>query len=302
MKKPVLWLISNAQSVERKKVAYTQAAEKVGFVVKSVAESSILGLEVENSSMAVHLNDRTTGKYKVSSLPDAVHSITGYSFSAPLASELYHQLELAGAVLINSSQAKVTANNKWWTHQQLLLNGVATPRTFYLDKQHESLQYVSNQLGFPLVVKASYGSKGQAVWLCHTFDEVVEVIGTLTSEREIIIQEYLQLSHGRDVRVVVVDGQVVGSMLRTAAKNGFQANLEAGGIGQPFVLTQAQAELAVVAAKAVGLGLAGVDLLFKNNAELVVGEVNQNPGLEIETFVGCDVAGAVMNYLWQQLA
>lgn len=294
--KPVFWLVRNQQSEEQKQQRYLEEAAKIGFVVRDVTESTIQGFEVKDGRFLVRFT------MELVELPTAAHSITGYPFSALMAAELMKQLEMGGVTLINQSVAQWRANNKWRTHQYLTQKNIPTPRTLYTDKKIANVRNTGSLLGYPLVLKAAFGSRGDSVWLCQSEAELVEHVSRLVPEREIILQEYLATTHGRDVRVVVVDGQVVGSMLRTAEPGGFHANLAAEGVGQPFTLSNEQRQLALAATSAIGLGLAGVDLLFKNDQELVVGEVNSNPGLGIEEMVGCNVAGAVMAKLWQLAA
>jgi gamma-F420-2:alpha-L-glutamate ligase len=298
--RPVLWLIYNHLSLPVKRVRFAEEAEKVGFTVKEVLESDIVSLEVDAAQLKVHLKTKT-GKVELAQPPAAAFAITGDHFLAPMATELMIQLEQLGVAVINTTTAREVAGNKWWTHQALAKYHLPTPRTFYLSKESAAVSYLARLVGYPAVLKAVYGTKGTSVWLCHDEQELLGQVSQLVPEREIIIQEYLANSHGRDVRVIVIDGQVVATMLRTAPTGKFHANLGAEGEGKPFTLTAEQQQLAVDATKAVGLRLAGVDLLFKEDNELVVGEVNSNPGLGIEQVCGVNVAGSVMKTLRQLL-
>jgi RimK family alpha-L-glutamate ligase len=302
MSKPILWIVNNHKSLEIKKKRYSEEAIQKGFEVVFIDEDSVASLEVGKNTQAVLLFNQNKSSLEKIEFPDAILSICGTSFLAVMATELVTHASTFGIPVSNSPVAKALADNKWWTHQRLVLHSVPTPHTLYCgEKNSDSVLKSTQQLSYPLVLKTVYGDKGQGVLLCKTESEVIDHVATLAPEREIVIQEYLPATHGRDIRVIVVDGKIVGTMLRTAAPGGFHANLGAEGNGQAIVLTKAHQQLAIDATKALGLTLAGVDLLFKTDDELVVGEVNANPGLGIEEVVGCNVAGALIETLWQQV-
>lgn len=254
LQKPQMWLIINDRSMGIKRRRYRAEAEQQGFEVTEIDESSINWLEVAGGEVSIAFKNQSPSGIKLPA-PTVVISICGIHFISPMASEVVRQLECMGnSAIANSSVAKEIADNKWWTHQKLTKAGVATPRTIYVSKnQYASLRQAAESLGYPVVLKTLYGNKGQGVWLCKSIEEVEKNVAALEPDREILLQEYLAASHGRDVRAIVIDGKVVASMIRTAEAGGFHANLGAEGRGVTVTLSDEQKSMAVAAAKAVGL-------------------------------------------------
>jgi ribosomal protein S6--L-glutamate ligase len=131
--------------------------------------------------------------------------------------------------------------------------------------------------------------------LAHTLEELSSLLGTMRDlGQEIVLQEFVSESKGRDVRVLVVGGRVVGAMRRTARKGEFRSNLHRGGEGESIELTDPYARAALAAARAVGLDVAGVDVLEGREGPRII-EVNSSPGFEgMERATGVDVAGLII--------
>ncbi|MFF5976953.1 RimK family alpha-L-glutamate ligase [Streptomyces sp. NPDC012769] len=163
--------------------------------------------------------------------------------------------------------------------QELALAGLPVPDTLsYANAPLEGVLH-SPQFQAPCVVKSVCGSKGRQVFLAPDTQMLHDVQGSLSQQTPLLFQDYLEHSHGRDLRVVVVDGEPVAAELRTSHNGALQSNLAKG--GQATLCAgryPAAEELAVQAARALGLIIAGVDLLFRPDDTFMVCEVNAVPG------------------------
>lgn len=222
---------------------------------------------------------------------------------------LAQRLEAAGVRCFNRAQAIARCDNKALTAIGLLHAGVRTPRTILAPKTFENIGYCRTeflaeafrQLGAPMVIKEAYGSFGQQVWLVET-PEQAETLAARLHGREFLMQEFIASSRGRDVRVNVVGGRVAASMLRSNAHD-FRSNLTIGGSMRPWQATDAQAEAALRACRALELDFAGVDVLFGEADEPVVCEVNSNPHFKTTLdCTGVDLAACILDHIVRTLA
>jgi ribosomal protein S6--L-glutamate ligase len=152
--------------------------------------------------------------------------------------------------------------------------------------------------GLPAIVKVLTGTQGVGVMIAGSRDELASLLTTMrTLEEEILLQEFVAESRGRDVRALVVGDRVVAAMRRVARTEGeFRSNLHRGGAGEALELPPAYASAAVRAARAVGLEVAGVDMLETSGGPLLI-EVNSSPGFEgLEKATGVDVARAIVGH------
>ncbi|MGW7413487.1 RimK family alpha-L-glutamate ligase [Streptomyces sp. NPDC054863] len=191
---------------------------------------------------------------------------------------LLRHLEAMGTVLLNPAGAVLACLNKFWQLQQLALAGLPVPDTrTYADAPLGGA--IGAGVPQPCVVKAVRGQRGEQVFLAPDAAMLHGVQGCLGQEVPYLLQEYVGASHGRDLRVVVVDGRAAGAQVRTAADGEFRSNLALGGTATPCTGRYRDGEdLAVRAAGALGLGVAGVDLLFTPDGGFTVCEVNANVG------------------------
>ena len=151
--------------------------------------------------------------------------------------------------------------------------------------------------GLPVVVKLVKGTQGVGVMLASSMQEVRSILETFAGLGEdIVLQEFVAESSGRDVRALVVGDRVVAAMRRQAGGDEFRSNIHRGGKGETFTLPPEWEEVAVRAARIIGLEVAGVDFLEGRNGPKVT-ELNSSPGLEgIEKTTGVDVAGAIVSH------
>ena len=195
---------------------------------------------------------------------------------------LARRLEKMGLRLFNSSESIETCDDKVQTAIALLDGGIRTPVTFLSPKAYPAfgctdmafLRKAEEALGYPMVIKENRGSFGQQVHLVNNSYEAERLIASF-KEHPFIMQEYIEESAGRDVRVNVVGGRVVASMYRYN-DNDFRSNITNGGSMKKYEASEAQAKIAIDACKAIGLDFAGVDVLFGKNGPIIC-EVNSNP-------------------------
>jgi ribosomal protein S6--L-glutamate ligase len=205
------------------------------------------------------------------------------------------QLEACGARLLNGAAAIEASRDKLRALQRLAAGGVRVPRTVRLRGRGEAAALVSEVGGLPVILKLLQGTQGVGVMIASSLAEVESMVGALRGlGEELLLQEFVAEAGGSDVRALVVGGVVVGAMRRKARLGDFRSNLHRGGRGQACELTGTLEAAAVQAAQALGLSVAGVDLLESARGPLVL-EVNSSPGFEgLEKATGRDVAGAIV--------
>jgi len=209
-------------------------------------------------------------------------------------------LERLGVFVLNSSQSIETAKDKLATLQILAANNVPIPKTM-LAKFPLNVDFVEREFVYPLIMKTVSGSYGKGVFLCENRAQLEDIADLIEISKDpkinVIIQEFVTSSKGKDIRVFVVGGRAIGAMLRTARKGKFKANFSAGGTVALFNLNPPVEWLAVELAKLVGLDVAGVDILFDGDSYKVC-EVNSSPGFEgFEKATGLNVPQEIYHYI-----
>ena len=212
-------------------------------------------------------------------------------------SSVVRQFEMMGVQTSISSLAVVRSGDKLRSLQLLSRSGVEIPKTVFARNSADVQQLLALVGGAPVVVKLLEGTQGIGVVLAETKKAAQSVIEAFYGlGANILIQEYIEEAHGQDIRVVVVGDTVVGSMLRQGAEGDFRSNLHRGGSSSPVELTQKEKNIAIKAARTLGLHVAGVDIIRSARGPLVI-EVNSSPGLEgIEKQTKLDIAGAIIDY------
>lgn len=208
------------------------------------------------------------------------------------------QFELMGAFTPNGSDAVLRARDKLRCHQMLAGEGLGLPVTVFGDNPDDTGDLLGMLGSPPHVIKLNEGTQGTGVILAENAGasrSVIEAFRGLYAN--FLVQEFIAEAKGSDVRCFVVGDKVVAAMRRQASEGEFRSNLHRGGKASKVKLTPAETDTALRAARVMGLGVAGVDLLRSKRGPLVL-EVNSSPGLEgIEGATGIDVAGAIIDYL-----
>lgn len=235
---------------------------------------------------------------EVVSLPDFLLPRMGAG-TTYFALAIIRHLERLGVSVFNSSQSIDTVKDKLYSQQILAERGISSPRTMFA-KNPVNICLVEKYLGFPLIVKALSGSMGKGIFLSdnHTnFRDLMELIHVSNPNANIILQEFIKSSIGRDLRVLVIGGRAVACMERIAPADSFKSNYSRGGEVRKFKMTPEIEKLATETARIFGLEIAGIDLLFDGD-HFKVCEANSSPGFEgIEKCCNIDVAGMIYDFI-----
>src|SRR5229473_2905255 len=207
------------------------------------------------------------------------------------------QLEAQGVPVVNGAAGIANSRDKLRALQLLAQAGVDMPRTVLARGGGDIKELVAHVGGLPAILKLIQGTQGVGVMIAHSEAEVESILSTLWDlGQEILLQEFIAESRGRDVRALVVGDRVAGAMRREARSGEFRSNLHRGGEGSALELSPDYAQAAVRAARVLGLDVAGVDLLEAEGGPKVM-EVNSSPGFEgLERATGLDIAGAIVEH------
>ncbi|MYE14728.1 MAG: 30S ribosomal protein S6--L-glutamate ligase [Gammaproteobacteria bacterium] len=208
------------------------------------------------------------------------------------------QFEMMGVYSINESVAISRSRDKLRSMQLLARRDIGLPVTGFAHTTDDIPDLINMVGGAPLVVKLLEGTQGVGVVLCETRKAAESVIEAFFGiDVNIMVQEYIAEAGGADVRCFVIGDRVVAAMRRQAQPGEFRSNLHRGGSAETARISPAERRTAVGAARAMGLNVAGVDLIRSNHGPLVL-EVNSSPGLEgIEKAADVDVASLVIEFI-----
>ncbi len=213
---------------------------------------------------------------------------------------IVRQLEMQGIYSVSSSIAINRSRDKLRSMQLLAKSGVGIPKTVVSRNSADIDNLIEKVGGMPVIIKLARGTHGNGVVLAETKKAAKSVLQAfyLTNEdgTNILLQEYVEESAGVDIRALVVGSRVVASMKRQSLDDDFRSNLHKGGEGAPVKLTEEERKMAVKAAKAMGLNVAGVDMMRSARGPLIL-EVNASPGFSIEKVTGRDVATPIIEYV-----
>lgn len=211
---------------------------------------------------------------------------------------IVRQFETGGTFSINPSIAITRSRDKLRSQQLLTMKGVAMPITGLANSPSDIDDLISVVGKPPLVIKLLEGTQGVGVVLAETKKAAESVIQAMMGlNANILVQEYIKEAEGADIRCFVVGDKVVAAIRRRAAPGEFRSNIHRGGKAELIKITKAEREMAIQAAKIMGLKMAGVDLLRSNRGPLIM-EVNSSPGLEgIENTTNIDVAELIIKYI-----
>ncbi len=213
---------------------------------------------------------------------------------------ILRQLEMQGIYSISSSIAISRSRDKLRSMQLMAKAGVGIPKTV-VSRNTTDIDVLLERLGgMPVIIKLARGTHGNGVVLAETKKAAKSVLQAfyLTNDdgTNILLQEFVKESAGTDIRAFVVGSRVVASMKRQSLDDDFRSNLHKGGEGTTIKLTEEERKMAIKAAKAMGLNIAGVDMMRSDRGPLIL-EVNASPGFGIEKVTGRDVASAVIEYV-----
>jgi ribosomal protein S6--L-glutamate ligase len=283
--------------LSRKRTLYT-----TGRLVAAAKASGHRALVVDTLACTLGLEkDRATLYYQGRPLPplDVViprigASITAYGLS------VVNQLDMMGVPVLNNSIPIARSRDKLRCLQLLARFGVDIPRTVMTHDRSEVPEALKRIGGLPAILKLIQGTQGVGVMIAHSLEEIEGILDTMKDlGQEILLQEFIHESRGRDVRALVIGDRVVAAMRRQARAGEFRSNLHRGGEGKPVTLRASYADAAVRATRIMGLELAGVDMLETKSGPKVM-EINSSPGFEgLEKTTGLDIAKLIVDHAVQ---
>jgi ribosomal protein S6--L-glutamate ligase len=267
-----------------------EAAQKRGHEIR-VIDHSKCDLVIEKKKPKVlYRGEEITGVNAV--IPRIGASVTFYGTA------VVRQFEMMNVFTAVESQALVRSRDKLRSLQILSRAGLGLPKTVFTNYSKDVERTLREVGGAPVIIKLLEGTQGLGVVLAENKKAAVSVIEAFNGlKARVIVQEFIKESRGEDIRAFVVDGHVVGAMVRTAKEGEFRSNLHRGGTAKVVELTLEEEIAAIKAANAMKLGIAGVDMLRSERGPLII-EVNSSPGLEgIEIATGVDIAGQIIKYI-----
>ena len=216
---------------------------------------------------------------------------------------LVRQFQRMGVYTPNTANGISNSRDKLRSMQMLCRHDIGIPATTFVNNRQDVKPAIARVGGAPVVIKLLEGTHGIGVMLARDSNTAEAMLQTLQSARQnVLLQRFVAESSGRDIRALVVGDRVVAAMRRVATEGEFRSNVHRGGQAEPVEVTPEQERTAVRAAQIMGLRVAGVDMLERDNGSLIL-EVNSSPGLQgIETATGLDVAGVIIDYIADQVA
>ncbi len=213
---------------------------------------------------------------------------------------IVRQLEMQGVYTVSSSIAINRSRDKLRSSQLLAKAGVGIPKTVFSRNSTDIDDLIEKLGGTPVIIKLARGTHGNGVVLAESKKAAKSVLQAfyLTNDdgTNVLLQEFVKESAGTDIRAFVVGSRVVASMKRQSLDDDFRSNLHKGGEGTIVKLTEEERKMAIKAARAMGLNIAGVDMMRSDRGPLIL-EVNASPGFGIEKVTGRDVAGPIIEYV-----
>jgi ribosomal protein S6--L-glutamate ligase len=267
-----------------------EAGEARGHKVEIIDHMKCV-LLIEKKNPMVWYNGRKLD-YFDAIIPRIGASVTFYGAA------VVRQFEMMKVFSAVESQALIRSRDKLRSMQILSRAGLGLPKTIFMDYSKDTEGVIEAVGGAPVVIKLLEGTQGLGVVLAENKNAAQSVIEAFHGVKaRIMVQEFIKEAKGADLRAFVVNGEVVGAMKRQARDGEFRSNLHRGGHAQVVKLSRQEKHAAVIAAKKMGLTVAGVDMLPSKRGPLII-EVNSSPGLEgIEAATKADVAGRIFQYI-----
>ncbi|GAB3120796.1 30S ribosomal protein S6--L-glutamate ligase [Glaciibacter psychrotolerans] len=290
MKLAILSRAPQAYSTQRLRAAALQRGHRV-----KVLNTLRFAIDLSGPEPDLQYRGRLLSDYDAI-LPRIGNSITYFGTA------VVRQFEQMDVYTPNTANGITNARDKLRASQILSRHDIAMPATAFVHSRADVRLAIERVGGAPVVIKLLEGTQGIGVILAPEVKVAEAIIETLHSTKQnVLIQSFIKESRGRDIRALVVGDRVVAAMRRVASGDEFRSNVHRGGTVEPVELTPEYTRAAVRAAQIMGLRVAGVDMLEGNDGPLVM-EVNSSPGLEgIERATGLDVAGAIIDYIADQV-
>jgi ribosomal protein S6--L-glutamate ligase len=206
------------------------------------------------------------------------------------------QLQLMGIPVMNRFEAILLASNKFLSLQTLVASGIPVPETRYASNRSNFADALASLGGFPIVIKISNSRQGSGVFLFHSMEKAMPTLALrLEKGHGVLMQRFIPAEERKDLRILVGGGEVLGAMSLTPRKGEFRSNIHLGGKPEAVSVSDETASLALRSAEALGLDVAGVDMVEDRHGSLRVMEVNSTPGFKgLEKCTGKDIAAAII--------
>jgi ribosomal protein S6--L-glutamate ligase len=281
--------------LSRDRQLYT--TKRLLWTVKEIGHDPIfldtlkLSLMVRDRSFEVYYEEENLGQMDVV-LGRIGASITDYGLA------VIRHFELGGTPVVNSSQSIADSRDKFRSLQVLTKHGIRVPATMLTRSPVMTMRSVDLLGGMPIVLKMLQGTQGIGVMLAENPSAAESILETFWGlGHDIQIQSFIKEAKGRDIRALVIDGQVVAAMTRESATGEFRSNIHRGGEGKLFILPPEFQETAIKTAEVLGLKVAGIDMLESDEGPVVI-EANSSPGFEgLERATHKDVARLILEFL-----
>lgn len=269
-----------------------RAGMRRGHEIKVIDHLS-LDLLVKNGHIAIYSYGQPLEDF------DAVLPRIGSSVTS-LGSALIRQFELMNVFCTTSSVGLMQSRDKLQTLQILASHHVPIPDTLIMNYLQFNSEFFKSELSLPVIVKLLDSTHGLGVMKADSIESVESITDTLYHlKQKVLLQQFIQEAEGCDLRIFIVNGEIVAAMERKAAEGNFRSNLHRGGSATMVRLTTDEQNHALKAARLMGLKIAGVDMLRGKNGSYVI-EVNASPGLEgIERTTGVNVANKIIEFVEQ---
>jgi ribosomal protein S6--L-glutamate ligase len=267
-----------------------EAGKKRGHTIE-VYNHMYCDLIIENSNFYISYENRILPK------PDYIIPRIGANVTRQGEFVIRH-FEKMGVPSLTSSDGLLNSRNKLRSIQILAEHQLKMPNTYFSDDLELAETYVNTTLGYPFILKITEGTQGVGVYLIKDLLNAKRFFDHYSnSKTNVILQEFIEESKGRDIRVFTVGNKVVAAMERVAPENEFRSNIHRGGEGRLIVLTDEEKEIAVKAIHSLNLKIGGVDIIRSKRGPMIL-EVNSSPGLEgIEKSTKIDVASEIYKYI-----
>ena len=252
-------------------------------------------MRIDARSPEVHYDGKVLPRYDAI-IPRIGAGITFYGMA------VLRQFQTMGTHALNTADSIGRSRDKLLAHQLLAAAGVDIPTTAFAASPKDTKDLIGLAGDAPVVVKLLESSQGRGVVLAETRKAAESLIDAFRNlSANFLVQDFVKEAAGSDIRAFVIGGKVVGAMKRQAKEGEFRSNLHRGGSAAAVRLSPQERTAAVKAARAMGLSVAGVDILASSTGPKVL-EVNSSPGLEgIEASTGKDMASAIIQYLETQV-
>ncbi|MGD9677387.1 MAG: RimK family alpha-L-glutamate ligase [Vulcanibacillus sp.] len=291
------WILYKKNELELKSEVFEinrllEEAEKQGITIRVIKPEQIDLIVTREDRKSIYVDGEQVA------LPEFVLPRMGAG-TTYFALAVIRHLERLGVPCINSSLSIETVKDKLYTQQILAEKNLPVPKTMLMKLPINS-SLIEGQIGFPVVVKTLSGSQGKGVFLSEnkkSFEDLMQLVESTNPNINIILQEFVSTSYGRDLRVFVIGGRVVGCMERFSENDNFKANFSAGGTVREYPISPEIEWLATEATRILGLDIAGVDLLF-DKEHFKICEVNSSPGFKgLESCNNVNIPREIFHYL-----